>query len=251
MLAYSDEGAGRAIVFVHGIGGDRTRWLPVTGRLTDSHRCVRVDLPGHGDSPPDGCDALSAAGAVQQVIESLSLRRPIVVGHSLGGNVVLLHGALHRPAGVVAVDPVPLFLPHLADSVAPYLARLRSDEFHEAFAEWEAARFPVRHLPAAQRAEIRKAHVGASREVVLSYWANIVSREAAEGMQDRFAAALAAITAPTLVCVAETPTAEDRAVLDGMPAATVEVWEGAGHYLHLADPDRFADRVRTFAASLG
>ena len=54
MLAYSDDGEGPALVFVHGIGSGRYRWAPVVDRLVDDFRCVSVDLPGHGDSPDEG-----------------------------------------------------------------------------------------------------------------------------------------------------------------------------------------------------
>jgi len=33
-----------------------------------------------------------------------------------------------------------------------------------------------------------------------------------------------------------------------VPHAEVEVWEGMGHFLHLVDPVRFAERVRDFVA---
>jgi pimeloyl-ACP methyl ester carboxylesterase len=34
------------------------------------------------------------------------------------------------------------------------------------------------------------------------------------------------------------------------PTATLEVWGGYGHWLHLVDPDRFAARVREFVAAV-
>ena len=37
--------------------------------------------------------------------------------------------------------------------------------------------------------------------------------------------------------------------IEGLPGATVEVWEGHGHWLHLVDPDRFVARIRDFAAA--
>jgi pimeloyl-ACP methyl ester carboxylesterase len=34
-----------------------------------------------------------------------------------------------------------------------------------------------------------------------------------------------------------------------LPHAELELWNGHGHSLHLVDPDRFARRMRAFAAS--
>lgn len=36
-------------------------------------------------------------------------------------------------------------------------------------------------------------------------------------------------------------------MLDLVPNATVEVWEGLGHFIHLSDPVRLANRLRAFA----
>jgi pimeloyl-ACP methyl ester carboxylesterase len=54
---------------------------------------------------------------------------------------------------------------------------------------------------------------------------------------------VASITVPTLVLLADPPSVEDAAVLASMPSATVEVWGGSGHWLHLADPTGFARRL--------
>jgi pimeloyl-ACP methyl ester carboxylesterase len=236
VLAYSDDGDGPALVFVHGIGSGRNRWAPVVDLLVDDFRCVRVDLPGHGDSPDDGCDAISAATAVHEVVEHLDLDPVTVVGHSLGANAALLLGALHPPASVVAVDPVPLHLPHLSDGVAPYVDRLRGDDFLGAFHEWEQAQFG---LDAAEALQPRQS-------TVLAYWSGLLDRADAEAVQPQFEAALAAITVPTLICLGADPTPEDEAVLATMVTATVEVFDGLGHFLHLEDPPRFAERLRAW-----
>jgi pimeloyl-ACP methyl ester carboxylesterase len=35
-----------------------------------------------------------------------------------------------------------------------------------------------------------------------------------------------------------------------VPTASVEVWDGDGHWLHLVEPDRFAARIREFVAAI-
>ena len=231
MLAHSDEGSGPAIVFLHGISGNRDRWLPISKRLTDQRRCVRVDLPGHGASPAEGCDLVSASAKVQELIDLLGLERPLVVGHSMGANLALVHAALYGGAGAVAVDGAPFHLPHFAASIAPFHDRLVGDDFTAAFADWEqsfGAPPGIVH--------------DVTQDVVLSYWASILTPEAAETSQPVFASALQAITVPVLLLLAAPPTPEDQDVIDLMSTATVEVWPG-GHFLHLADADRFAAKL--------
>lgn len=246
-LAHDDVGDGEALVFLHGIGSDRTRWQPIVELLAGDFRCVSVDLPGHGDSPPEGCDALSTAMAVAALTDALGLAHPVLVGHSLGGVVSLVVGALHPPRSVIAVDPVPLHLRHLTERLAPLRDRLLGDDFAAAFAEFEATLGPDL-VPEPRRSAILDGfHPDAA--VVRSYWAGLLDPAGVDEAQAAFAAALAGVAVPTLVLLAEPPTTEDAELLGTLPDATVEVFAGMGHYLHLVDPDRFADRVRAWVAA--
>lgn len=249
MLAHTDRGDGPPLLLVHGIGSDRRRWDPVVDLLVPDLRCVSVDLPGHGESPDEGCDLLSATAAVQALAEELELGPAHVVGHSLGASVALLLGALHGPRSVVAVDPVGLHTPDLAASLAPYRDRLRGDDFDAAFAEWEE-RFRIDLVPEPLRTRMQ-AGTHPRQSVVLSYWRTLLDPDAAAAAAPLLADALASVRVPTLVCLADQPSAGDAAVLARMPTAVVEVHEGLGHYLHLVDVDRFVARLRAWVARPG
>jgi len=247
-LGYDDVGAGDALIFLHGIGSDRSRWRWVVDLLADDFRCVAVDLPGHGDSPAEGCDGVSAAVAVAGLVETLGLDDPVLVGHSLGGVVSLVYGALYEPRSIVAVDPVPLHLAHLTERLAPLRDRLLGDDFAAAFAEFEATLGPDL-VPEPRRSAILDGfHPDA--EVVRSYWAGLLDPAGVAETQAGFADALTAVTAPTLIVLADPPTPEDAALLATMPTATVDVFACRGHYLHLVDPERFVGRVRAWLAAL-
>lgn len=245
-LAYSDRGRGDPLVFVHGLGSDHTRWTPITDLLVDDFRCVAVDLPGHGASPDEGCDALSATTALHDLVATLDLGSPVIVGHSLGSMVALLYGVLYPPRSVVAVDPVHLHTPHLTARLMPLRDRLLGDDFDTAFAEFESG-LRTDLVPEPQRSTL-VAGFHPRPEVVRSYWRVVLDPDAAAAGQDRLSAALAALAVPALVCLADAPTPEDAAILDDMPTATVEVFEGMGHWLHLVDPPRFAQRLRAWIA---
>lgn len=73
-------------------------------------RCIAFDLPGHGGSDPaaDGAYAVEdLAAALGAVIDSLALRRVVLVGHSLGASVVSEYAKRHRSRvlGLLLVDP--------------------------------------------------------------------------------------------------------------------------------------------------
>ena len=114
MLAYDDSGAGTPVVLLHGLGSSRRRWDPIVDDLAGEVRCIAVDLPGHGDSSDEGCDAVSALRAVDAVVVALGLRRPVVVGHSMGAIVALLYAATRPTRSAVAVDPLGLHAPTFA-----------------------------------------------------------------------------------------------------------------------------------------
>jgi pimeloyl-ACP methyl ester carboxylesterase len=246
VLAYADEGAGPPLVLLHGIGSDRTRWAPIVAHLRDDHRCVAVDLPGFGGSPAEGCDATDAARAVHELVGHLGLDGATVVGHSLGSTIALLYGVLFPPTSVVAVDPAPLHLPDLAERLAPFRDRLLGDDFDAAFVEWERTTLdtgplgPDAVLPSTSHP---------SADVVRSYWTAVLDLDRAAEVATGWSAALATLPSPALLLLAAEPSPEDARILAPMTTATVEVWDGQGHWLHLVDPERFARRVRDWVAA--
>lgn len=107
-VGYTDTGSGRPVVAVHGLPASSYdfRWLDAA--LADRVRFLRLDLPGFGDSPIDDPRAVTLetlAGAVSAFCDSLNLREAILLGHSLGGPIVV-RSALdsNRVSGVVMVN---------------------------------------------------------------------------------------------------------------------------------------------------
>ncbi len=97
------------IVLLHGGGLTAHTWDLTCLALSGSHRCIAVDLRGHGDSewsPAMHYDVEDHLADTWSVITSLGLGRSIVVGHSLGGMVGLALAARHPDAvrGLVLVD---------------------------------------------------------------------------------------------------------------------------------------------------
>ena len=92
-------------VLVHGLASNARLWDGVAERLTAfGHPVLTVDLRGHGrSSKPDiGYDVATVAADLARLIDRSGLARPIVVGQSWGGNVVL-ELAARRPADVRAI----------------------------------------------------------------------------------------------------------------------------------------------------
>ncbi|MBN9217824.1 MAG: alpha/beta hydrolase [Mesorhizobium sp.] len=111
-IHYVDEGEGRPIVFVHGLGAQLHHFRhTLFGRFGPGYRLIALDRPGSGYS-------VRAAGAtgrlteqarvVRRFIETLGLERPLVVGHSLGGAITLTLAVEHPEviSGIALLAPL-------------------------------------------------------------------------------------------------------------------------------------------------
>jgi pimeloyl-ACP methyl ester carboxylesterase len=109
-MAYVEQGAGVAVVLVHGTNGDYRSWAPQMEALGARYRAVSVSLRHYYPEPWDGTGEFSARQHVADVIafiEGLNAGRVFLVGHSRGGHVSA-HVALRRPdllRGLVLVEP--------------------------------------------------------------------------------------------------------------------------------------------------
>ena len=102
-ISYAGAGdSGAVVLLVHGYGGDRNSWLFLQEPLAARHRVYALDLPGHGTSAKDVGDGSVdlLADAVLGVLDAVGPDRAHLVGHSLGGAVVLAAAA--RAPGRIA-----------------------------------------------------------------------------------------------------------------------------------------------------
>lgn len=105
-LRYAQVGdSGPAVVLVHGFGGDCDNWLFNQAPLAAQARVYALDLPGHGESTKQVADPSVAglAHAVLAFMDALGIGEAHLVGHSLGGAVVLA-AALAAPARVLSLS---------------------------------------------------------------------------------------------------------------------------------------------------
>ena len=93
-IAYTEFGDGPAALFVHGLGTNGVLWRHVIEELAGMSRCVAIDLPGHGGTPPsDDPSADAMAGVVADLCDGLGLGQVDLVGNDTGGAIAQIFAA--------------------------------------------------------------------------------------------------------------------------------------------------------------
>lgn len=96
-VTFSDTGKGRVVVLLHGFLGSHQIWENTEKQLSKSYRVISIDLPGHGKTDCFGyvhtMDLL--AKCVKAVMDSLRLKKYVIIGHSMGGYAGLAFADLY------------------------------------------------------------------------------------------------------------------------------------------------------------
>lgn len=94
---FSDTGKGRVVVLLHGFLGSHKIWQSTIESLSKTFRVVAIDLPGHGDTDCFGYVHTTELNAkcVKFVLDSLRVKKYVIVGHSMGGYAALAFADLY------------------------------------------------------------------------------------------------------------------------------------------------------------
>jgi pimeloyl-ACP methyl ester carboxylesterase len=103
-------GTGQPVLCLHTAGRDSRQWHWLMQELASDFQLVALDYPGHGRSwplPGNRCieNAEELCDFIWELAQALKLRRPIITGCSVGGNLTLMLGAQHSNE-VLAIVPM-------------------------------------------------------------------------------------------------------------------------------------------------
>ena len=121
-----------ALVFIHGWSADLSYWEKQLAHFKETYTVVAPDLAGHGDSGIERKDWTVEAysGDVEAVVKNLDLDSVILIGHSLGG-LVMIEAACRiqeRVKGLIGVDTLVDFEMSLPqDEIDGWIEAFRSD----------------------------------------------------------------------------------------------------------------------------
>ena len=243
-IGYADSGVGEKtpIVFLHGVGSDKSVWHPQLEAFGRERRAIAFDYPGYGESDPapEGTTRDDYAAAALSAMRELGIERAHMCGLSLGGVVAIaLHAA--EPDACASLILADTFAIH-PDGQAIYDRSMAASENMRAMAEGRVDVLLAQPADPAVRAEVvetmAKIAPAAFRIGAESVWL--------ADQRDR----VHEIRVPTLViCGVQdhvTPPALSHELTRLIPGARCEEIENAGHLTNLERPDEFNTLVGAF-----
>jgi pimeloyl-ACP methyl ester carboxylesterase len=265
-VTYRTAGSGPPLLLIHGMAGSSATWEPVMRPLGRSFTVIAPDLLGHGESgKPRGDYSLGAfASLLRDVLLALGHERATVVGQSLGGGIAMQF-AYQFPercerlvlvaSGGLGEEVSPLLrlltLPG-SEYVLPIACNGTVNAIGEKLGSW-IGRLGIRPEPAVAEilrsfeslgdAETRNAFIHTLRSVVDIRGQRVSANDKLYLASD----------VPTLIVWGDhdpiIPLSHALDAHESIPGSRLEIFEGAGHYPHCTDPERFAEVLETFVAS--
>jgi pimeloyl-ACP methyl ester carboxylesterase len=264
-VAYRMAGEGPVVLLIHGMAGSSRTWRDVMPLLAREHTVIAPDLLGHGESAkPAGDYSLGAQASSLRdlVVGALGIERATLVGQSLGGGVAMQlayqhpelcerlvlvgSGGLGREVSwVLRLLTLPA-VEHLMPVLFPRALRERGERI--------GALLSGRGLRAPHLAEMWSAYASltqpeARRAFVRTLRAVIGPGGQAVSATDRL---YLTRSVPSLIVWGARdeiiPVEHAYRAHELMPGSRLEVFEDAGHFVHVEQPARFAEVLRDFIA---
>jgi len=245
-IGYLADGEGAAIVFLHGVGSDKTVWAEQIARFSQHWRAIALDYPGYGESdlPDRDLDRPAIAAALWAALDALGVAQVHLAGLSMGG-VLALEMRRQQPGRIRTLILADTFAWH--PQAEMLVARSHTAIQQMTMREFAAAR--VGGLLAPMATEESKAAVirqmgGIDKGTY--YWSTLAV------WTPDYRADLAQITQPTLILVGEhdhvTPPALAEELHAGIAGSRLVVIPAAGHISNLDNPAAFDTAITAFLA---
>ncbi len=255
-LACDVLGAGALVVFLHGIGGNRSNWSGQLEALGGRCRAVSWDARGYGESDDyEGpLDFGDFAADLLRLVDHFGAGRAHLVGLSMGGRIALDFCERHpeRVASLVLCDTFPGFDASFSSEARDEFIRNRREPLLRGVSPREMAPEVAKTLVSPSTGpEVTQQLVDSmARLHVDSYIKAIEATTRYERVAD-----LRAIAVPTQVIVGAddrlTPPAISEQMAAALPDARLAVLEHAGHLSNLERPDVFDAVLIGFLEEVG
>ena len=237
-IHYQVQGKGKpALIFIHGWCCDRSYWDEQLSHFTQQYKVVAIDLAGHGNSGLERkAWTMEAYGEdVVAVVNKLKLQEVILVGHSMGGYVILeaARRLPERIIGLVGVDTLNDFTQQISqEEIDAFFTPFRSN-FVEMTRHFVRTMFTENADPALIE-KIVEDMSAAPPEVGLGSFEEMI-----DYMKHTYLEAVQEVKVP-ITCINSDKYPTNR---EGnkryVPSYKAKIMTGVGHFNMIEDPDTF------------
>ncbi len=246
-LGYDERGAGAPpLVFVHGWCCDHSYFAPQFEHFARRHRVMALDQRGFGwsDKPTQEYTIEGFADDLRWLCKERGVDHPVLVGHSLGGAVVLAAAARHPdlPRALVLCDPAIFFSEGADQAQKELLEGLAGEAYREVAADFIGRFLFIDTDDPVRKAEIIAGMIATPRHVMISSFENMRSFDEASAAR--------ACRIPVLHIGAENPVADEDRIREHFTEIVVESTPGVGHFHQLEAPERVNSIVARFVTGL-
>lgn len=94
-INYIQYGSGSDVVLLHGWGQNIAMMNPLGENLKKNYRITILDFPGFGESdePGEAFTIYDYCSVLEELLEKLKVKKPIIIGHSFGGRVGIVYSS--------------------------------------------------------------------------------------------------------------------------------------------------------------
>jgi len=242
-IYYEEDGTRvQPIVFVHGWCCDHRYFAPQAAHFSARHHVVSLDQRGFGasDKPKQKYTIEGFADDLAWLCRELRLERPALVGHSMGGAIVLATAARHPelPRAIALSDPAVFFPEFMKAAIKPFLDGLASPEYKKVAEEFIGQRLFGPNDDPARKARITSHMLETPQHVMGSAFENLMAFDSD--------AAARAVKVPTLLMDAEAPLPDRARFKAACPQVVMGQTIGAGHFHQLEVPEQVNAMLERF-----
>jgi len=238
-IAYSVYGQGEpTLVFIHGWNCNQSFWRKQVPYFAKKYRVVTLDLAGHGASGRERTVySMAAFGEdVAAVVRAVGAPRVILLGHSMGGPVIMAAGEIFpdRVMAIVGIDTLQNFDEVYTTEQVKDIVRPFEEDFAKAVDPFVRSMF-VKGTDPRFIDDIVGTMASADPKIAISAMKEMFSTSYVEHPPK--------VTAPVWVLNADLWPTNPEANRKYVPEFNLRLMPGLGHFLMLEAPDEFNKRL--------
>ncbi|EJL93729.1 alpha/beta fold hydrolase [Pantoea sp. GM01] len=260
-ISVQTQGSGADVILIPGLASSREVWGDLASGLRKSHRIHLIELAGFASTPaianPDGKVIAPAVDAIADYIQSQHIKAPVIIGHSLGGEIAILLAARHPDlvGRLMIVDALPFYMLMIDPAATSETAAPRAT----ATRDWLLGQSPEQMAEFQKASIARLAKTESERPALVTAGINSDRKTVADAVYELMITdlrpELGRIKAPIEVMYAYD-------TLFGIPAASVDAMyrqayasapdiqftriDNSFHFIMLDQPERFSNEVESF-----